>query len=260
MASTPPLQITASPQTPATPLHGAAYDRNPVRQSSRIRQRTASHAASSAATNGAASTPRGKRSGITPESTDSALPPSHAAHSTPRKAVQCVQVVSPDSPNTEITPRKASKASTSHLQPFLSSTTTLSEGMLPTPVKTPKKKQVSNVKVASRALFQDPTAMDEMGVSSPRKGRKSKRYNGFSLESFRAEEGGAEGIQIFTDNRDKVPEADAGESNPFIDSPDGAHAKKLAGSSKRRKVSSEKPKDKQVQEAIDKDEGMVYVL
>lgn len=132
--------------------------------------------------------------------------------------------------------------------------------MLPTPVKTPKKKQVSNVKTASRALFQDPTLIDEMTVSSPRKGRKSKRYNGFSLESFRAE-GDPESIQIFTDNRDKVPEVDASDSNPFVDnSTDGARAKKLAGGSKRRKVALEKPKDSQVQEAIDKDEGMVYVL
>lgn len=99
-----------------------------------------------------------------------------------------------------------------------------------------------------------------MGVSSPRKSRKTKRYNGFSLESFRAENGDAESIQIFTDNRDKVPEADASETNPFIDNGEGARTKKLAGSSKRRKVTSEKPMDSQVQEAIDKDEGMVYVL
>ena len=132
--------------------------------------------------------------------------------------------------------------------------------MLPTPVKTPKKKQVSNVKTASRALFQDPAVIDKMAIASPRKVRKSKRYNGFSLESFRAEEGDSEGIQIFTDNRDKVPEMDGSESNPFTDNPDGTRVKKVAGSSKRRKVSSERPKDSQVQEAIDKDEGMVYVL
>lgn len=136
----------------------------------------------------------------------------------------------------------------------------MSEGMLPTPVKTPKKKEVSNVKVASRALFQDAAALDELAAPSPRKSRKSKRYNGFSLESFRAEDDNTESIQIFTDNRDKVPEVDTTEANPFMEKKAGARAQKDAQGSKRRKVSHERPLDSQVQEAIDKDEGMVYVL
>lgn len=255
MASTPPLQIAASPQTPATPLHGAVYDRVPVRQSSRIKERAASHA-----TDGATSTPRGKRSAATPDSTRRASPTARARDHTPRKAIRRVQVVSPDSPNTELTPRNPPKLANSHLQPFISSTTTLSEGMLPTPVKTPKKKQVSNVKTAARALFQDATTIDELAVSSPRKSRKTRRYNGFSLETFRAEEGDSEGIQIFTDNRDKVPEMDINNSNPFVEEAPGVRAERVAGSSKRRKVSSEKSMDPQVQHAIDNDEGMVYVL
>jgi hypothetical protein len=136
----------------------------------------------------------------------------------------------------------------------------MSEGMLPTPVKTPKKKDVSNVKTASRALFQDPAVVGEAFVPSPRKSRKSKRYNGFSLESFRAEDDNGENIQIFTDTRDKVPEVDVSEANPFVEKKLGAQAQKVAGGSKRRKVSHEKPLDSQVQEAIDKDEGIVYVL
>ena len=139
----------------------------------------------------------------------------------------------------------------------------MSEGMLPTPVKTPKKKSVHNVEVASRALFLEPTLDPQMAAPSPRKGRKNKRYNGFSLESFRAEDGNNEGIQIFTDNRDKVPELDASGSNPFIEpasDADSSRAKKLAGTSKRRKVTTKTRKDPQVEEALDKDEGMVYVL
>lgn len=136
----------------------------------------------------------------------------------------------------------------------------MSEGMLPTPVKTPKKKQVSNVRAASRALFQDPTTVDEMAAPSPRKSRKSKRYNGYSLESFRAEDVDTEGIQIFTDTRDNVPEVDTSDANPFMEKSEGSRVQKLAAGSKRRKVSSEKPRDPQVQDAIDKDEGMVYVL
>jgi hypothetical protein len=132
--------------------------------------------------------------------------------------------------------------------------------MLPTPVKTPKKKQVSNMSAASRALFQDAATIDQMAIPSPRKSRKNKRYNGFSLESFRVEDGDNEGIEIFIDTRDKVPEADTSDSNPFMEKSEDSGMQKLAAGSKRRKVSSKKARDAQVQDAIEKDEGMVYVL
>jgi hypothetical protein len=136
------------------------------------------------------------------------------------------------------------------------------EGM-PTPVKTPRKKDVPNVNIAARALFQDANAGAGFIAPSPRKGRKNKRYNGFSLESFHAEEENGGRVQIFTDTRDKVPEVDKSEANPFIDptvNGEGSRTKRLAGGSKRRKVSAEKRVDPQVQAAINDDEGMVYVL
>ena len=106
---------------------------------------------------------------------------------------------------------------------------------------------------------------DDIVAPSPRRGRKNKRYNGFSLESFNADEGGwASGIQIFTDNRDKVPEIGGNEANPFVEEPgaaNGNHARKVAGGTKRRKISGESRKvDPQVAAATDQDEGMVYVL
>ena len=136
--------------------------------------------------------------------------------------------------------------------------------MLPTPVKTPKKKTISAANPAARALFQDQPIESELVAPSPRRGRKNKRYNGFSIESFTAQEdGAADPIQIFTDNRDKIPEMDTSESNPFVDLPDSRNApraRRLAGGTKRRKISGEKRIDPQVEEAIRKDEGMVYVL
>ena len=134
---------------------------------------------------------------------------------------------------------------------------------IPTPVKTPKKKNVPNINATARALFQDANGDTDLIAPSPRRGRKNKRYNGFSLESFKAEEDNGGRIQIFTDNRDKVPEADTNESNPFLDLPapgEGSRVKRLAGGSKRRKVSGEKRIDPQVDQAIKNDEGMVYVL
>jgi hypothetical protein len=133
---------------------------------------------------------------------------------------------------------------------------------IPTPIKTPKKKNASHVG-AARALFQDTIAEPELVAPSPRRGRKNKRYNGFSLESFTVEDEDSGRFPIYTDNRDKVPEVDVSESNPFIDRPingDGARSKRLAGGSKRRKITAGKRVDPQVQEAINKDEGMVYVL
>lgn len=257
MAATPPGQITSTPQTPHTPLHGAGYDR-PTRQSARIKQRVSSQPSRS--------TPeppsRGKRSVTTPGSSSHLSHQSWSPQSTPRKPIRRIQVVSPPSPNTETSPPKPSKPSNSQLQPFLSSTTTMING-IPTPVKTPKKKMVPNVNAAARALFQDSNGETELVAPSPRKGRKTKRYNGFSLESFRAEEDSGAPVQIYTDNRDKVPEVDASESNPFTESTatgHGSRAKPVVGGTKRRKITGEKRVDPQVAEAIDKDEGMVYVL
>lgn len=136
----------------------------------------------------------------------------------------------------------------------------MSEGMLPTPVKTPKKKEVSNVKPTSRALFQDDSILDEMMVPGSRKTRKNKRYNGYSLESFRVDEGDSQGIQIFTDTRDKVPELDSSKANPFNEEQAAQHAQKLTGGTKRRKISSSKGRDPQVEAAIEQDDGMVYVF
>ena len=134
---------------------------------------------------------------------------------------------------------------------------------IPTPVKTPKKKNVPNINATARALFQDANGETELINPSPRRGRKNKRYNGFTLESFKADEDTGSRVQIFTDNRDKVPEMDTNESNPFLEPP--AHAsssrpRRLATGSKRRKVSGEKRVDPQVEQAIKNDDGMVYVL
>ncbi len=136
--------------------------------------------------------------------------------------------------------------------------------MLPTPVKTPKKKVVNKASKAARALFQDNSDMVDF-APSPRKVRKGKRFNGFSLESFSAEnEGGSSQIQIYTDSRDRVPQADGNQTNPFVEEDmngETSTGRKVAGTSKRRKVSREKVKvDSQVAAAIEEDDGMVYVL
>ena len=135
--------------------------------------------------------------------------------------------------------------------------------MLPTPVKTPRKKNVPNVNATARALFQDQPLLGEEVTANSRRGRKGRRYNGFTLESFSAGEEPPSNIQIFTDSRDNVPQLDTSEDNPFIDHPtkeEGSSSRRATGTSKRRKVSGEQKIDPQFQQAVDNDEGMIYVL
>jgi hypothetical protein len=190
----------------------------------------------------------------------------HSPDSTPRnKAPRRVQVHSPSSPDSDNARLKPMSRSKAQLHSFASSSTMITNNMLPTPVKTPKKKIIPNATQAARALFQDHNSELREVDPSPRRNRKAKRYNGFSLESFSVEdEVGHGGIAIYTDSRDRVPKADRTTSNPFVEKitkgePTATH--KVAGTSKRRKVSGQPKKmDPQVQEAIEKDDGMVYVL
>lgn len=139
----------------------------------------------------------------------------------------------------------------------------MTEGMLPTPVKTPRKKALPNVKAAARALFQEQPGTTDEVMPTPRKNRKSKRHNGFSLESIATGGGAGTGVEIFTDSRDHIPELDPGEENPFVDRPSQEVTSPVEGvtsASKRRKLGSVRKRDAQVDEAIRRDEGMVYVL
>jgi hypothetical protein len=275
MAATPPLQILSSPATPPSPLHGAKYDRSnlfPARRSTRAATRTTSRNQQttpdpprrSSRVEQATNTPRSPKSKTT---TAAGL---HSPEVTPKtRSSRRVQVMSPPSP--DIHSSSSSKhpptKSNSHHQPQPSSTTTILDGMLPTPVKTPKKKTIANATTAARALFQDPAQMATHVAPvqpSPRRSRKSQRFNGFSLESFSAQDDGARGqIQIYTDSRDRVPQVDTTEANPFIERKRGRESTsppKFVGASKRRKVSAATRVDRQVTEAIDNDDGMVYVL
>lgn len=260
MAATPPAQLLSTPGTPNTPLHGARYDDDSsprTRFSSRLRQRrTLRFPQEDRQATHTAGTPASPRA-------SNRVNPTQSPISTPkRKSAQRSHFFSPPSSDTEAGTSQSTALRNNRSQPFLSSHTTLSEGMLPTPVKTPKRKYISKQDLAARKLFQEPTTTTETMVPASRRARKSKRFNGFSLENFRAEDGkGQSGIQIFTDTRDNIPEADMTDENPFLeDELTATSSKKVAGTSKRRKISDVKPMDPQVADAIRNDEGMVYVL
>ena len=140
----------------------------------------------------------------------------------------------------------------------------MADGMLPTPVKTPRKKTLSDVKATGRVLFQElPHSSNEL-MPTPKMNRRSKRHTGLSLESLATESGvGSGSMQIFTDSRDIVPQVDLSEDNPFqahAASEAGPSVTRVVGTSKRRKLKADRKSDPQVDEAIKNDEGLVYVL
>ena len=269
MAATPPHQIRTEVHTPPTPLHGAAHDNlesPPRRHSARLSQRRAAHEPGSIFED-EHQTPRKSRllgtpstSRRTSHNSNSNLRGANSPRPSPKhRPARHVQVLSPSSPEPQSSIPKPLVSS--HLQPTIfSSTTTMSDGMLPTPIKTPKRKTVPKINGAARALFQDQPLLGEE-VAAPRRARKQRRYNGFSLESFNADDTTHRGrIQIFTDSRDQVPEPVTSEDNPFLNG-EGPSVKQAVDGAKRRKLSGERKKvDPQVEDAINRDEGMVYVL
>lgn len=69
-------------------------------------------------------------------------------------------------------------------------------------------------------------------------------------------------IEIYTDSKDKVPELDESEDNPFYVKPGQASTvgRPASRASKRRKVSNELHDNKEMEQAFKREDGMVYVL
>jgi len=138
--------------------------------------------------------------------------------------------------------------------------------MLPTPAKTPRKRPAqpaSALKATARVLFPThPTSASETIPSPKKKVKKGRKYNGFSLDSFTSEdrnEGEDGNIAIFTDSKDRVPELDESEDNPFyVKQSNVQHTG--SNVSRRKKVVEEIKRDPKVEEALNRDDGLVYVL
>ena len=143
----------------------------------------------------------------------------------------------------------------------------LTANMLPTPAKTPRKKPVQPavVQAAARVLFPSRPNTIEESMPNPRK-RRNKRHVGSSLYSSIEDDGdaGSENhIEIYTDSKDKVPELDLSEDNPFYEQQ--AHTTVVAephkvNGSKKRKVEQIIDASAEIEEAFNREEGMVYVL
>lgn len=80
------------------------------------------------------------------------------------------------------------------------------------------------------------------------------------------EEGGTTAerrISIYTDSKERVPEVDTSEDNPFYDNPTNSRTSKeldKVKGSKKKATKSVLEKEKQLDDGIDHDKGMLYVL
>ncbi|KAL6718931.1 hypothetical protein ACLMJK_003166 [Lecanora helva] len=261
MATTPP-QLQTSVQTPPTPLHGAKYNQN--RHSTRKGTRhTRSRALETPPPNPQA--PSHKSPQLRTAS-HTYSPPS-STHTSPRKHSN-KRTMSSRNP-------EAGAANGSHLSNEVQDHTKnpssqipslrMGAGMLPTPAKTPRKKQVqpSAINGTARVLF--PVHPAEDAMPTPRK-RRNKRHTGLSLYSSQEDEEDdqpEDQIQIYTDSKEKIPELDPSEDNPFYENPaknSPPPAPSKGRNSKKRKAPPSAEDRKGIKEAFDRDEGMVYVF
>lgn len=70
-------------------------------------------------------------------------------------------------------------------------------------------------------------------------------------------------IQIFTDSKDKIPELDLAEDNPFLEQPVQAPPPpepSKGRSGRKRKASQAIDSNPEIKEAFEREDGMVYVL
>ncbi|KAK6850801.1 hypothetical protein PG987_000435 [Apiospora arundinis] len=138
---------------------------------------------------------------------------------------------------------------------------TRGSGMLPTPAKTPsdnKKRDAeieAGVRAAARTLFHD-----EVDILASSRKKRTKKYTGISLESFNAEEVD-EPIEIFTDSRDRVPQVDRSEENPFYGETSAPVAEPPKRRSPRRKMVIIPGEGRiPMEDAVQRADGTVYVF
>ena len=148
----------------------------------------------------------------------------------------------------------------SKVSAHLTSGTTISRstGMLPTPAKTPKKAPTEKnpaIQSIARNLF----ASDDEVMPSPRKAR-AKKYTDISMDSFTAVDD-EQPIEIFTDSRERIPEKVHSSENPFWGEASRQQEEEpVRRRSKRRQVHVPGEDRQTVEEALEREDGMVYVL
>ncbi|PGH17810.1 hypothetical protein AJ79_00951 [Helicocarpus griseus UAMH5409] len=268
MATTPPPRAI---RTPPTPRHGAGFDSYvpySTRQSARLAKRQVSRGSPSFSTPNSPRSPVDAGSAIDrdsdqPFSNDQdSLSPFQSAQASParrsdrrakgaRPDIQAHSLFDNTRGQTHLAPQTT--LDESHcLSTVNPEHTSLTANMLPTPAKTPRKKAVPDSGSIARTLFKNNAPPKDPEMPTPKR-HKGKKLKGFSLESFNAEleTGPKDEIMIFTDSRDRIPEVHETPDNPFLSRSNEAE---VAGGSQRVQ------RDKRVQEALHRDDGMLYVF
>ncbi|KAL4780211.1 hypothetical protein BJX76DRAFT_338573 [Aspergillus varians] len=240
MATTPPPPSFL--RIPPTPRHGTGYDQYEpysTRHSARLAsQRALTESRTTPPPSFPLSQGRGtSRSTKKTAETETLSPP--GSPMSPRKKMSgrnvTTQLDDSDSFDT---------AKPAHSHPSRLFRPTITEGMLPTPAKTPRKKPVDNAGSTARVLFPSQSGQ-----------KKKKKQTGFSLDSFTDDPSQGDSIQIYTDSRDRVPEVDESEENPFYQKQKPSTNTNTRPS--RRKTTS---RDQEVDKALKREDGMVYVF
>ncbi|KAH7400623.1 hypothetical protein DE146DRAFT_653517 [Phaeosphaeria sp. MPI-PUGE-AT-0046c] len=253
------MERTPSPSrrlhTPPAPIHGFAdsYEPYSPRRSTRVaaQRELHSHHASPRSRRDITPTASSKRKATARISNFTLSPPSSPITSpqqrSPRTQRRAHFEANPlDSESDQPAPTPARR--------FQSAMT---KSMYPTPSETPRKRPLqseASLKSTARVLFASRPATVDEAMPTPRKSRKTK--NLFTLESFaNASEEPAEKIQIYTDSKERVPERDDEDDNPFITKKGKGKAKATPQQSKKLDARSQQMKDK-----VDRDEGIVFLF
>lgn len=129
-------------------------------------------------------------------------------------------------------------------------------GMLPTPAKTPARKHPQQNEASISAIARNLFPAEDEVLPSPKK-KRAKKYTGISMDSFMAEE---PEIQIFTDSHERIPEVDRSSDNPFYGPPVLPAPEPTKRRSKRRSVAVPGEGAQTVDEAMQREDGLVYCL
>ena len=240
--------------TPPTPLHGPIFDS--PRRSSRIHNKQ--KPSTTNLMDSPAPTSSRRRTAVQTSSQQPLSPPS-----------------SPTSPNRRLhaSDVRTSKTSKPSLQfdtvqnqpPSRERRSKQSEPMhmYPTPMKTPRKRvNRDGFGNTSRVLFHDRETDPDQIMPTPSKSRRGKKHAAFSLESFESEQRNGGKVEIYTDSKERMPEIDEDEENPFVVKRGGAipQTKDVPTRKTRGKRQTNYGMTKEIDEAVDHDEGMVYTL
>ena len=97
----------------------------------------------------------------------------------------------------------------------------------------------------------------------PRSRKAGRKRRSFFLSDSMADDDthSESNIQIFTDSKERVPELDTSQENPFYDNPSVSQTSEEHDKSRDKKKGISAVKENEdIHDAFDHEEGMVYVL